>query len=94
MELYLNLQVVKTEGRVLEFKTCGLWKERGYIPKSRRYYIFDWESDGTSDHVGIVEKCENEEVYIQYGNSNDDMCRQKEYDINNNVICGYGTPMY
>ena len=25
--------------------------------------FFDWESDGTSDHVGIVEKCENEEVY-------------------------------
>ena len=22
------------------FKTCNLWKERGYIPKSRRYYIF------------------------------------------------------
>ena len=37
---------------------------------------------------------ENEEVYTIYGNSNDDMCRQKEYDINSNVICGYGTPMY
>lgn len=22
------------------FKTCGLWKDRGYIPKARRYYIF------------------------------------------------------
>ena len=22
------------------FKTCGLWKERGYTPKSRRHYIF------------------------------------------------------
>lgn len=22
------------------FRTCGLWKERGYSPKSRRYYIF------------------------------------------------------
>ena len=37
---------------------------------------------------------ENEEVYTIEGNSNDDMCRQKEYDINSNVICGYGTPMY
>lgn len=43
--------------------------------------FFDWESDGTSDHVGIVEKCENEKVYTIEGNSNDDMCRQKEYDI-------------
>ena len=46
------------------------------------------------NHVGIVEKCENEEVYTIEGNSNDDVCRQKEYDINSNVICGYGTPMY
>lgn len=22
------------------FRTCGLWKERGYSPKARRYYIF------------------------------------------------------
>ena len=37
---------------------------------------------------------ENEKVYTIEENSNDDMCRQKEYDINSNVICGYGTPMY
>ncbi len=29
----------QTEG-ISWFKTCGLWKERDYIPKSRRYYIF------------------------------------------------------
>ena len=29
------------------------------------------------NHVGIVEKCENEKVYTIEGNSNDDMCRQK-----------------
>ena len=22
------------------FKTCGLWKDGGYTPKTRRYYIF------------------------------------------------------
>lgn len=32
--------------------------------------------------------------YIIEENSNDDMCRKKEYDINSNVICVYGTPMY
>lgn len=56
--------------------------------------FFDWESDGTSDHVGIVEKTENGKVYTIEGNSNEDTCRQKEYDINSNVICGYGTPIY
>lgn len=41
-----------------------------------------------------MEKCENEKVYTIEGNSNDDMCRRKEYDINSNVICGYGIPKY
>ena len=41
-----------------------------------------------------MEKCENEKVYPIEENSNDDMCRRKEYDINSNVIYGYGTPMY
>lgn len=29
----------ESEG-VVWFKTCGLWQDGGYIPKSRRYYIF------------------------------------------------------
>lgn len=28
------------------------------------------------------------------GNSNNDMCRQKEYNLNSNDIYGYGTPKY
>jgi len=56
--------------------------------------FFDWENDGNSDHVGIVEKTENGKVYTVEGNSNEDTCRKKEYDINSEVICGYGTPMY
>ena len=45
--------------------------------------FFDWESDGTSDYVGIVEKCENEKVYTIEGNSNDDMCRQSFAEVVN-----------
>ena len=33
--------------------------------------FFDWDGDGISDHVGIVEKCENGRVYTVEGNSND-----------------------
>ncbi len=56
--------------------------------------FFDWENDGISDHVGIVEKTENGRIYTVEVNSNEDMCRQKQYDINSEVICGYGTPIY
>lgn len=38
------------------FKTVGLWKDAEYTPKSGDIIFFDWENDGISDHVGIVEK--------------------------------------
>lgn len=78
------------------FKTCGLWKEKGYSPKAGDIVFFDWEDskDGQADHVGIVEKTENGRVYTIEGNSKGDVCKQKDYDINSNVILGYGTPMY
>lgn len=76
------------------FKTCGLWQDKNYIPKSGDIIFFDWENDGISDHVGIVEKLENEKIYTIEGNSNNDMCRQKEYNLNSNEIYGYGTPKY
>ncbi len=58
--------------------------------------FFDWadSNDGKADHVGIVEKVENGKVYTIEGNSNEDTCRQKEYDVGSSVILGYGTPMY
>lgn len=76
------------------FKTCGLWQERGYIPKSGDIIFFDWEVDGHSDHVGIVERCENGFVYTIEGNSTGDMCKQNAYEVNSEVILGYGIPMY
>ena len=51
------------------------------------------QHDGHSDHVGIVEKIENERVYTIEGNSNN-ACKERNYDINSNEIQGYGTPMY
>lgn len=79
---------------IVWFKNHGLWKEKDFIPKQGDIIFFDWESDGKSDHVGIVEEVENGKVYTIEGNSNGDTCRQKEYKINSSVICGYGTPMY
>lgn len=59
----------------------------------RRYYLFDWEGDGETDHVGIVEKCENGVVYTVEGNSGD-ACRQKQYTVGSSSIYGYGVPAY
>lgn len=84
---------VNVEG-VPWFKTCGLWKERGYTPKAGDIIFFDWDNDDESDHTGIVEKVENGTVYTIEGNTSGDSCKEKEYSINSNVILGYGTPMY
>lgn len=78
------------------FKTCGLWKDRGYTPKTGDIIFFDWadSNDGQADHVGIIERVENNKVYTIEGNTRGDMCKQNEYDINSSVILGYGTPVY
>lgn len=84
----------ESEG-VAWFKACGLWQDGGYIPKPGDIIFFDWadKHDGSADHVGIVEKVENGRVYTIEGNSND-LCQEKNYDINSTEIQGYGTPMY
>ncbi len=55
--------------------------------------FFDWESDGESEHVGIVEKVENGIVYTIEGNSGDS-CRINQYFIGNYQILGYSVPQY
>lgn len=76
------------------FKATGLWKDGGYSPKGGDIIFFDWENDGTADHVGIVEKTENGIVYTIEGNTTGDMCKQNEYNVDSSVILGYGTPAY
>lgn len=71
------------------YKDNGKWQERNYIPKSGDIIFFDWEQDGTPDHVGIVEKVEDSIIYTIEGNSND-QCRQNTYAIASLVIFGYG----
>ena len=75
------------------FKSNGKWQDRTYEPKVGDIIFFDWEGDGTTDHVGIVEKCENGTVYTVEGNSGD-ACRQRQYTVGSRNIYGYGIPAY
>ncbi|MCR4783595.1 MAG: CHAP domain-containing protein, partial [bacterium] len=51
---------------------------------------FDWEGDGTVDHIGIVESYDPETgvVTTLEGNSSDSVAR-REYDVNDGRIAGY-----
>lgn len=75
------------------FKSNNRWHDRNYEPKAGDIIFFDWEGDGTTDHVGIVEKCENGTVYTVEGNSSD-ACRQRQYTVGSSNIYGYGIPAY
>ncbi|GFI08609.1 hypothetical protein IMSAGC007_01057 [Lachnospiraceae bacterium] len=75
------------------FKGRGQWQDKNYEPQAGDLIFFDWGNDGSIDHVGIVEKCENGTVYTVEGNSSD-ACRQQNYPVGSSLIYGYGLPAY
>lgn len=75
------------------FMERGQWQYGSFTPEAGQIIFFDWEGDGLTDHVGIVERVENGTVYTVEGNSGD-ACRQNSYSIGSSVIYGYGIPAY
>ena len=82
------------------FKDRGQWQDGSFKPSAGQIIFFDWDNkgssgpqDGQSDHVGIVEKCENGIVYTIEGNSGDS-CRQNQYPVGHYEILGYGIPAF
>ena len=75
------------------FMARGQWQDGSFTPEAGHIIFFDWEGDGLTDHVGIVERVENGTVYTVEGNSGD-ACRQNSYSIGSSVIYGYGIPAY
>lgn len=72
------------------YKEHSKWKNKSYIPQTGDIIFFDWNGDDHVQHVGIVEKVENDKVYTIEGNSNDEV-RNKSYSLNNKSIYGYGS---
>ena len=75
------------------FKSRGLWQDNSYIPSPGTIIFFDWDHDGIADHVGIVEKVEDNYVYTIEGNA-DSKVKQRKYPLGDSRIDGYGTPNY
>jgi cell wall-associated NlpC family hydrolase len=55
--------------------------------------FFDWEQDGVSDHVGIVEYVEGEVVHTVEGNTSNSVAR-RSYRLAGPDVIGYGAPTY
>ena len=72
------------------FQSHGQWGARGYADIAPGDAIFfDWDLDGSADHVGIVVGTDGSRVYTVEGNSGD-ACKIKSYDLNYECIKGYG----
>ena len=94
---YLDAGVLPKELNVIPyvewFRERGQWQYRNYEPSPGDIIFFDWESDGLSDHVGIVEKVEDGFVYTIEGNAND-RCAENRYYLSAAPVYGYGVPVY
>lgn len=75
------------------FQNQGKWQGTGSMPSPGAIVFFDWEHDGTCDHVGIVERCDGTTVYTIEGNSGDAV-KERSYAISSNSIMGYGMVVY
>ena len=51
--------------------------------------FFDWDLDGSADHVGLVVGTDGSRVYTVEGNSGD-ACKIKSYPLTYECIKGYG----
>ena len=102
--------VIKTAGcdeGMNWFKSKGLWQngQSDYEPKPGDFIYFSWDRDpNDAQHVGIVEKVENGQVYTIEGNCGGTSFRDstvkasskgaRTYPLKDTRILGYGTPEY
>ena len=72
------------------FTSHGQWGARGYENIAPGDAIFfDWDLDGSADHVGIVIGTDGSSVYTVEGNSGD-ACKIRSYPLDYACIKGYG----
>ena len=86
-----DLRLVNHRGQGIPwFTSHGQWGARGYENIAPGDAIFfDWDLDGSADHVGLVIGTDGSRVYTVEGNSGD-ACKIKSYALDYACIKGYG----
>lgn len=96
--------IIPTEcscGQMIElFKKLDSWEEKdSFIPSAGDVIFYDWDDVGSGDnagwpdHVGIVEKVEDNVITVIEGNY-DDSVKRRTIKVNAKNIRGYGLPKY
>ena len=78
----------------------GIWQENdAYVPAPGDIIFYDWQdsgsgdNNGTSEHVGVVEKVKDGKITVIEGNKNDGV-NERVIAVNGRYIRGYGVPKY
>lgn len=81
-------------------KSMGIWKESDlYRAKAGDLILYDWQDNGKGenvgvpDHIGIIEKIENDKYIVIEGNYDNEVKRRK-ISVNGRYIRGFITPDY
>ena len=76
------------------YKERGLYiGDRNYTPESGDIIFYDWQGDGHSDHVGLVEEVNGSAIIVIECNNND-MVKRRTISVGNSNIAGYALPKY
>ena len=67
--------------------------DRNYTPESGDIIFYDWQGDGHSDHVGLVEEVNGATITVIECNNNDAV-RRRTISVGNGNIAGYALPQY
>lgn len=65
-----------------------------YQPKMGDVIFYDWNSNGSADHVGIIETVSGNKVSTIEGNYSDQVMRRKDVSLSNKNVLGFGVPAY
>lgn len=88
--------------RLTYYKQRNAYFKRGsYTPKPGDLVLFDFNNNGTPDHIGIVEKVQGNTLYTIEGNttgsgesSNGDGVYRKSRSLTSSGVLGYCVPAY
>lgn len=76
------------------YKKNGEWKERStYTPKKGDIVFYDWDKNGTSDHVGLITSISGTTMKVIEGNASDKVLI-RSFSCKSTQVKGFGVPEY
>lgn len=98
--LFIKLKATELSGtevgvdkHIAIFKQKGIWLGKTSSPKAGDIIVFDWDGNGSADHIGIVEKVEKGYITTIEGNYNEVVARRKIL-VGWDMIKGFARPKY